>query len=154
MRGKDPKEISVKNLASIIQARLEEIIEYVYHEIKNSGYEKKLIGGIVLTGGGSQMKHITQLTEFITAMNTRIGYPNEHLAPGSSEDITSPMYATGVGLLMMGIQSEEKVKTTATANNTKKIVEVTGHSDVKKKGSWFTGLLNKTEKFFEDDAIK
>lgn len=154
LRGKDPKEISVKNLASIIQARLEEIIEYVYHEIKNSGYEKKLIGGIVLTGGGSQMKHITQLTEFITAMNTRIGYPNEHLAPGSSEDITSPMYATGVGLLMMGIQSEEKIKTTATANNTKKKVEVTGHSDVKKKGSWFTGLLNKTEKFFEDDAIK
>jgi cell division protein FtsA len=154
LRGKDPKEISVKNLASIIQARLEEIIEYVYHEIKNSGYEKKLIGGIVLTGGGSQMKHITQLTEFITAMNTRIGYPNEHLAPGSSEDITSPMYATGVGLLMMGIQSEEKVKTTETANNTKKKVEVTGHSDVKKKGSWFAGLLNKTEKFFEDDAIK
>jgi cell division protein FtsA len=155
LRGRDPKEISVKNLANIIQARLEEIIEYVYHEIKNSGYEKKLIGGIVLTGGGAQMKHITQLTEFITAMNTRIGYPNEHLAPGSPEDITSPMYATGVGLLMMGIQSEEKVKTpTTSANTTKKKEEVTGHSDAKKKGSWFSSLLNKTEKFFEDDAIK
>ncbi len=155
LRGRDPKEISVKNLASIIQARMEEIIEYVYHEIKNSGYEKKLIGGIVLTGGGSQMKHITQLTEFITALNTRIGYPNEHLAPGSPEDITSPMYATGVGLLMMGIQSEEKVKTPATSSsNTKKKEEVTGHSDIKKKGSWFTGLLNRTTEFFEDDAIK
>lgn len=155
LRGRDPKEISVKNLASIIQARMEEIIEYVYHEIKNSGYEKKLIGGIVLTGGGSQMKHITQLTEFITALNTRIGYPNEHLAPGSPEDITSPMYATGVGLLMMGIQSEEKVKTPATStSNTKKKEEVTGHSDAKKKGSWFSSLLNKTTEFFEDDAIK
>jgi cell division protein FtsA len=88
-------------------------------------------------------------------MNTRIGYPNEHLAPGSPEDITSPMYATGVGLLMMGIQSEEKVKTpTTSANTTKKKEEVTGHSDAKKKGSWFSSLLNKTEKFFEDDAIK
>lgn len=153
LRGRDPKEISVKNLASIIQARLEEIIEYVYHEIKNSGYEKKLIGGIVLTGGGSQMKHITQLTEFITAINTRIGYPNEHLAPGSPEDITSPMYATGVGLLMMGIQSEEKTKSVKTTN-TKKKEEVTGHSDARKKGTWFSNLITKTEKFFEDDAIK
>ena len=155
LRGRDPKEISVKNLANIIQARLEEIIEYVYHEIKNSGYEKKLIGGIVLTGGGAQMKHITQLTEFITAMNTRIGYPNEHLAPGSPEDITSPMYATGVGLLMMGIQSEEKAKSpTTSANSTKKKEEVTGHSNPKKKGSWFSNLLTKTTEFFEDDAIK
>ncbi len=147
LRGREPKEISVKNLASIIQARLEEIIEYVYHEIKNSGYEKKLIGGIVLTGGGAQMKHITQLTEFITAMNTRIGYPNEHLAPGSPEEITSPMYATGVGLLMMGIQNGEKEKVT------KKKDEVTTHSK-KTKGSWFSNLLTKTTEFFEDDAIK
>ncbi|MCG3166309.1 MAG: Cell division protein FtsA [Bacteroidia bacterium] len=154
LRGRDPKEISVKNLANIIQARLEEIIEYVYHEIKNSGYEKKLLGGIVLTGGGAQMKHITQLTEFITAMNTRIGYPNEHLAPGSPEDITSPMYATGVGLLMMGIQSEEKTKSSTPANTNKKKEEVTGHSNPKKKGSWFSNLLNKTTEFFEDDAIK
>ncbi len=148
LRGRDPKEISVKNLASIIQARLEEIIEYVYHEIKNSGYEKKLIGGIVLTGGGAQMKHITQLTEFITAMNTRIGYPNEHLAPGSPEEITSPMYATGVGLLMMGIQTGEKEKTT----NTKK-QEVTTHSK-KTRGSWFSNLINKTTELLDDDPGK
>ena len=49
---------------------MEEIIEYIYLEIKNSGYEKKLIGGIVLTGGGAQMKHIAQLTEFKTGMET------------------------------------------------------------------------------------
>lgn len=147
LRGREPKEISVKNLASIIQARLEEIIEYVYHEIKNSGYEKKLIGGIVLTGGGSQMKHITQLTEFITAMNTRIGYPNEHLAPGSPEEITSPMYATGVGLLMMGIQTESREK----SKNRK--AEVTTHSK-KTMGSWFSDLVNKTTKLLDDDPGK
>jgi cell division protein FtsA len=99
LRGREPKEISVRNLASIIQARMEEIIEHVYFEIKNSGYEKKLIGGIVVTGGGAQLKHITQLFEYITGMDSRIGYPNEHLAPTTLVDnITSPMYATGIGL--------------------------------------------------------
>ncbi len=73
LRGREPKEISVKNLANIIQARMEEIMEHVYYEIKNSGFEKKLIAGIVLTGGGSQLKHITQLVEYITGMDTRIG---------------------------------------------------------------------------------
>lgn len=108
LRGRPPKEITLRNLASIIQARTEEIIEHVYFEIKNSGYEKKLIAGIVLTGGGAQMKHITQLTEFITGMDTRIGYPNEHLAPGLPEEMASPMYATGIGLVIIGLNRMEK----------------------------------------------
>ncbi|MDY0102925.1 MAG: cell division protein FtsA [Lentimicrobium sp.] len=108
LRGRPPKEITLRNLASIIQARTEEIIEHVYFEIKNSGYEKKLIAGIVLTGGGAQMKHITQLTEFITGMDTRIGYPNEHLAPGLPEEMASPMYATGIGLVIIGLNRLEK----------------------------------------------
>ena len=103
LRGRPPKEISLKNLASIIQARMEEIIEHIYYEIKNSGYEKKLIAGIVLTGGGAQLKHLSQLTEFITGMDTRIGYPNEHLANDVPEDLASPMYATGVGLVIEGM---------------------------------------------------
>jgi cell division protein FtsA len=93
LRGRPHKEISVRNLSAIIQARMEEIIEHVYYEIKNSGYEKKLIAGIVITGGGAQLKHVPQLVEYITGMDTRIGYPNEHLAKGSDE-ITSPMFAT------------------------------------------------------------
>ncbi len=107
LRGREPKEISVRNLASIIQARMEEIIENVYYEIRNSGYEKKLIAGIVITGGGAQLRHIVQLVEFITGMDTRIGYPNEHLAKGS-DDLKSPMYATGVGLVIKGFQELEK----------------------------------------------
>ena len=103
LRGRPPKEISLKNLASIIQARMEEIVEHIYYEIKNSGYEKKLIAGIVLTGGGAQLKHLSQLTEFITGMDTRIGYPNEHLANDVPEDLASPMYATGVGLVIEGM---------------------------------------------------
>ncbi len=107
LRGRPPKEITLKNLASIIQARMEEIIEHVHYEIKTSGFEKKLIAGIVLTGGGSQLKHINQLTEFKTGIETRIGYPNEHLAQEVPEEMASPMYATGIGLVIEGIKRLE-----------------------------------------------
>jgi cell division protein FtsA len=108
--GRPPKEISMRNLASIIQARMEEIVEYIYFEIKNSGYEKKLHAGIVLTGGGALLKHLAQLVEFKTGMDTRIGYPNEHLANDVPSDIASPMYSTGIGLVIVGIDRYEKEK--------------------------------------------
>lgn len=156
LRGREPKEISVRNLASIIQARMEEIIEHVYYEIKNSGFEKKLIGGIVVTGGGAQLKHITQLFEYITGMDTRIGYPNEHLAATNSvENITSPMYATGIGLVVKGFQAASRLnesgeklatemKQTAAANAVK------NHS-TKTKGGFFDKILSKSRTWFEDE---
>jgi len=111
LRGRDPKEITLKNLSKIIHARVVEIIEQVFLEIKNYGHEepkKKLIAGIVLTGGGAQLKHIKQLVEYITGMDTRIGYPNENLAGDSDESLSSPQYATAVGLLMNGLNKIEK----------------------------------------------
>lgn len=119
LRGRPPKEITLRNLANIIQARMEEIIEHVYYEIKNSNLEKKLIAGIVLTGGGAQLKHVDQLTAFITGMDTRIGYPNEHLASNAPDEISSPMYATGVGLVMIGLDRLEREKNKKTNGNTK-----------------------------------
>ena len=113
LRGREPKEITLKNLSRIIHARVVEIIEQVYMEIKNYGHEeqkKKLIAGIVLTGGGSQLKHLKQLVEYITGMDTRIGYPNEHLAGDSNEDVTSPLYATAVGLLMNAIETQPRME--------------------------------------------
>jgi cell division protein FtsA len=109
LRGREPREISLKNLASIIQARMEEIIEHVYYEIKNSGYEKKLIGGIVVTGGGATLRHLPQLMEYVTGMDVRVGYPNEHLAGGNSEDITSPIFSTGVGLVIKGLEFQDEL---------------------------------------------
>ena len=112
LRGREPKEITLKNLSKIIHARVVEIIEQTYVEIRNYGHEeskKKLIAGIVLTGGGSQLNHIKQLVEYITGMDTRIGYPNEHLAGDSDENFSSPMYATAVGLLMKGLRDKNKV---------------------------------------------
>ena len=111
LRGREPKEISLKNLSKIIHARVVEIIEQVYLEIKNYGHEdqkKKLIAGIVLTGGGSQLKHLKQLVEYITGMDTRIGYPNEHLAGDSDQEIASPTYATAVGLLMNSVENKHR----------------------------------------------
>lgn len=88
---------------------MQEIVEQVYAEIKNYGHEeqkKKLIAGIVLTGGGSQLKHLKQLVEYITGMDTRIGYPNEHLAGDTDKTMTSPLFATAVGLVMNAAENQ------------------------------------------------
>ena len=107
IRGREPKEISFKNLASIIQARLEEIFDLVNFEIQKVNSEHKLIAGIVLTGGGAMMKHIRQLAEFKTGLEVRLGYPNEYLANETSEDLASPLYSTGIGLVIEGIAKYE-----------------------------------------------
>ena len=110
LRGRDPKEISLKNLSKIIHARVIEIIEQVYMEIKNYGHEdqkKKLIAGVVLTGGGSQLKHLKQLVEYVTGMDTRIGLPNEHLAGNNSIEISNPTFATAVGLVMNSMEKRK-----------------------------------------------
>ena len=110
LRGRDPKEISLKNLSKIIHARVVEIIEQVYMEIKNYGHEdqkKKLIAGVVLTGGGSQLKHLKQLVEYVTGMDTRIGLPNEHLAGNNSIEISNPTFATAVGLVMNSMEKRK-----------------------------------------------
>ena len=139
LRGREPKEIAVKNLSEIIGARMKEIIDLVYHEIKVSGYENKLMTGIVLTGGGSQLKSLQQLVSFITAKETRIGYPNEHLSSESKDLVTSPMFSTGVGLVLKGFEN----KLVSFKNDTGE----EKNSDEKKSSS----LLAKFTSFFEDE---
>jgi len=146
LRGRPHKEISVRNLSAIIQARMEEIVEHVYYEIKNSGYEKKLIAGIVVTGGGAQLKHVTQLVEYITGMDTRIGYPNEHLAKGT-EDVTLPMFATSVGLVMKELQRIDKQNQSNAVSTSAATTSIKGHSKDRS-----TGFFDKLKKFFDEDA--
>ncbi|RYE07793.1 MAG: cell division protein FtsA, partial [Sphingobacteriales bacterium] len=157
LRGREPKEISVKNLAYVIQARMEEIVEHVYYEIKSSGYEKKLIAGIVITGGGAQLKHLPQLVEYVTGLDCRVGYPNEHLAKnevlpkGIYEELQSPTFATGIGLLIKGIQKMEYnnvTVTTTTATETKP-AKVKFADD--KKYGLLTKILESGKKFIKDD---
>ncbi|MDG2208667.1 MAG: cell division protein FtsA [Flavobacteriales bacterium] len=102
LQGRNPREISLKNLAAIIEARMTEIIEHVHFEIRNSGFSDQLIGGVVLTGGGSQLRHITQLFQYVTGLDCRVGYPSEHLAEAPNADATAPSFATGVGLVIKG----------------------------------------------------
>lgn len=108
--GRDPKEISFRSLAYIIQSRMEEIIDFVNFEIQNSGYSDKLAAGVVITGGGAMLRHLPQLMKFKTAMDVRIGLPNEHLAGSSKAEINQPMYATAVGLIMKGFEYLEMYK--------------------------------------------
>jgi len=146
-QGREPKEISVLNLSHIIQSRMQEIIELVYNEIKNSGMEHKIIGGIVVTGGGSQLLHIKQLFEYVTGMDTRIGYPSEHIGKSIVEDINSPLHATGVGLVMKGFGN---VVGSATARE--EMGRVKTRTGTPKKGNFFD-LIKKGLKYLEDDQV-
>jgi cell division protein FtsA len=108
LRGMQSKEISVKNLAAIVQARMSEIMDFVSYHLKQVGLDTRLLnGGIILTGGGSQLKHLIQLTEYVTGLNARIGYPNEHLAGGHIDELTKPMYSTCIGLILKGYNDYE-----------------------------------------------
>jgi cell division protein FtsA len=155
LKGREPKEVSVKNLAYIIQARMEEILEQVKYEIQASGFEKKIRAGagIVVTGGGAQLKHITQLVEYITGIDARIGYPNEHLAKSNFDDIKSPMYSTGIGLVIKGLQYLEMQKEKEQRKGTKVVVEKeTKVEREKNQGkSFMKSILTKGEKFFLKD---
>jgi cell division protein FtsA len=164
LRGRPHKEISVNTLAQIIEARMEEILDLVLFEIKNSGYERKLAGGIVITGGGSQLKHLNHLVMRQTGLDCRIGTPNEHLA-GADDELKNPMYATAVGLVMKGIEKYEReskrgINTTKTKEEPvieskelkkKEEKKVTEHSS-KKMGSFLSDILNKTRDWISDDV--
>lgn len=147
IRNRTAKEISVKNLSHIIQARMEEIIEMAHGEILNSGFENRLAGGIVITGGGAQLSCLKQLVEYMTGMDTRVGYPNEHLGKSKIEAVKSPMFATAVGLVLSGFRSlderEERYKE-ARVPKAAKMKKVTS-------SDFFTSILNKTKGLLIDD---
>ncbi|MBX2949509.1 MAG: cell division protein FtsA [Crocinitomicaceae bacterium] len=151
LRGREPKEISVRNLASIISARMTEIIELVDYEIINSGLKKKLIGGIVVTGGGAQLKHVKQLFEYVTGLDTRIGLPTEHLANTNELDkLASPMYSTGIGLVLNGfndLDRKGKIGESATATGTEKIARQTD----KRRTGFFESLVEKGKSWFIEE---
>lgn len=141
LQGRPPKEISLKNLASIIEARTQEIIEHVHYEIKASGFGDQLIGGIVVTGGGSQLRHITQLFQYVTALDCRVGYPNEHLHEPPS-DTNIPSFSTGVGLVIRGYED-------------RRLPDTEGKDPLRKKKEKRNGFmdkfLNNIKTWFEEE---
>src|SRR5882724_11595390 len=126
LRGMPAKEISVKNLANIIQARMSEIMDFVTYHLKQVGLDNKMLnGGIIMTGGGSQLRHLIQLTEYVTGLNARIGYPTEHLAAGHIDELSKPMYSTCIGLILKGYNDYEN-KNKQFEETFKRIVDVPG----------------------------
>ncbi len=151
IRNRTAKEISVKNLSSIIQARMEEIIEMAHTEIINSGFEKRLAGGIVITGGGSQLSCLKQLVEYMTGMDARIGYPNEHLGKSKMEAVKSPMYATSVGLVLSGFRSlDEREERYKEAKGLQKPVKVKKEK-MNPASDFFSNIISKTKGLLIDD---
>lgn len=160
LRGRPHKEISVKFLAQIIEARMEEILDFVLYEIKSCGFERKLAAGIVVTGGGAMLKHLQHLVMKNTGMDCRIGTPNEHLA-GNDDELKHPLYATAVGLVMKGIEKYEReekrgtnasklqeVKVEITEEQKKKEAKkVIGHSRKKT----FTNIIDMVKDWMSDD---
>lgn len=148
LRGREHKEISEKNLARIIQARMEEIFDYVLWEIRRSGYERKLIGGLVLTGGGALLHHVDKLAELHTGMSCRIGLPIEHLAHGYQESVNSPVFSTAIGLLLRGLEDVSRKEKTTEAQAS---AEPKGPSNVseEKPLGWLNNVLRKTKEWFE-----
>ena len=171
IRGREPKEISMRNLAGIIQARMDEIIEGIMFEIEKSGYADKLGYGIVLTGGGAMLRHIEQLFHFRTGLDVRIGYPGEHLA-GKSDNINEPCYATGVGLLMKGFAYmdenwKEMSNVIRSCNNTEKEREILYDTDIddeddedeyvdnqKSRGFTLRGFRERINRYFAEPESK
>lgn len=146
LKGRQSKEITQKNLAHIIQARMKEVISLVNDEINYTDLKDRLIGGIVLTGGGALLNNIDQLTQFITGMETRIGYPNEHISGETDPDIASPMYSTAIGLVLLGIKRDEKEAKQAAEEVEKPEVKQPISKD--KKG--FKKIYDSLGKFFNE----
>ncbi len=157
LKGRDPKEISEKNLAKIIEARMEEIIDRVFWEIRQSGFERKLIGGIVLTGGGALLRNIDKLVELNTGMTTRIGTPIDHLAHGYAEEVCSPIYSTSIGLIIKGLDDIEsgRIKVTqsqiADIANPQVAAEKPELATADAGESWTEKIFKRVKDFFEAD---
>jgi cell division protein FtsA len=161
LKGHPHKEISERNLAHIIQARMEEIIDQVYWEIRKSGFERKLSGGIVLTGGGALLKNLEQLVEFRTGMNARTGIPVEHLAHGYEKEVASPVYSTAIGLVLKGFDDIETGKVRQFANSYAGNYVPAGIEDNgtsiqnqkkdRQKSNWFDKIYQRTKTWFESE---
>jgi len=157
--GREPKEISFKSLAYIIQSRMEEIFDAVIYEIENSGYFDRLSAGIVITGGGALLKHLPALVKFKTGMDVRIGYPMEHLAPDSLEEVNHPMFATSVGLIQKGFEQNDKNITphTKVEQPEVELEEEVENEKIENKRDGKSGFISNLKKVFtdifdEDDA--
>lgn len=151
--GHAPKKITLKFLSNIIQARMEEIIGLINHEIINSGFSEKLGAGISLTGGGALLKHLRQLMSYYTGLDTNISNPI-YLKNSKNKEIHSPMYSTAIGLLINGYMEEIENETNNVSVNKMEEIEKEdyleeGKDKIKKVMSNFKRIFSQ---MFEDKS--
>jgi len=163
LKGHPHKEISERNLSHIIQARMEEIIDQVYWEIRKSGFERKLSGGIVLTGGGSLLRNLAKLVELRTGLNARTGIPVEHLAHGYEKEVASPVFSTAIGLVLKGFEDIESGKVRQftssysgnfvnnTSSNPTQQSQQTSRTGNTQKSNWLDKIYQRTKLWFESE---
>lgn len=158
LKNRPAKEISVKNLAFIIEARMEEIIDIVFAEIVSSRFVDKMTQGVVLTGGGAQLNALKELFEMRTGLECRLGYPTEHLGKSKLEAMKNPMFSTAIGLVMAGFKSvddRENNYTIVKQNVIKTPPPPFGRQEPTQKESRTADLLSnlfkKTKEFLYDD---
>ncbi len=154
--GREPKEISFKNLAYIIQSRMEEIIDAASFEIENSGFYERLSAGIVLTGGGSLLTHLPHLVKFRTGLDVRIGLPTEYLDGDPDDEINHPMFSTAVGLILMAWEIDHAASVAEpeadSATGQEQESRVTRNTGT--KTNILENLKNHITKIFEEDDLK
>lgn len=154
LRGREAKEISVRNLSNVINARMEEILEHVDSEINISGYKNKLIAGVVVTGGGAQLKNLVQLVEYKTGLDARIGLPIEHLAPVKLDNVKHPMYSTGVGLILKGFEDYDFKHEKEMIEASKRVgIEMPEEKEEKKERRKFFGSFFENAKNFFTEGV-
>ena len=100
-----PRDLSRQALAEVVEPRYDELFTLVQAELRRSGYEDMVPAGIVLTGGTAKMEGVVELAEEIFHMPVRVGYPQA--VQGLNDIVRNPIYATGVGLLMYGLENQD-----------------------------------------------
>jgi cell division protein FtsA len=138
---KIPKRTRKSILARIIQARMQDIFELAAIELKNSQIFSELPAGVVVTGGGSLIKGTKELAEEILGLEVNLGLPRG-LSGGLSKEVESPIYATGVGLILHRAKTMDSSEKIPMGTKGKK---VSGKSDVSIKG-----LLVKVKTWFDE----
>jgi len=161
--GRDPKEVSIKSLAYIIQSRMEEIIDHIVYQLEGSDCLEKLTAGLVITGGGSQLRHLPQLIKYRTGLDVRMGTPTVQINNANLKEVNHPMYSTSVGLLYKGFENkptDEPVHEQyhAKAPEPEFISEEDDKTAVQKPARKFSNIIDsfKTtiENIFDDDTEK
>ncbi len=132
-----PQELSRQRLAEVVEPRYEELFNLVLDEIRRSGYEDLIPAGIVLTGGTSKMEGVVQLAEEIFHMQVRVASPSN--IKGLSDVVGNPIYSTGVGLLVYGLENTGATSTRTAYVEEQSSVQADDTTIVDKIRGWFKG---------------